>query len=342
VTDSVQTRSAWADVCRSFAIYGVVLIHSCGAFFYQYGKLTDIEWLSANFLDSLVRCSVPLFVMLSGAMLLKKNAPIHTFPELLKRIIKVLMPLVFWSAAYLLLLSKQSGNPIAWASVLTQPAMYHLWFVYMIIGLYIILPMLQAIFNILISRRDLQLYFLALWIIITSIPTYYPIPLLNLLQQNYLFGYGGYFLIGGVIASLPRDRLSSFLWGCIFFGGIMTTFLLTWFLSRQTGIATETAYIYFAPNVFLASVSAFVLFTRVAVSTFYSNIYRWLGDRSFIIFFVHVIVLEQVRYSGIILKAAESIPTFFLIIFISSITFLLSLLVAAALRLIPGAHRVVG
>jgi surface polysaccharide O-acyltransferase-like enzyme len=122
----------------------------------------------------------------------------------------------------------------------------------------------------------------------------------------------------------------------------MTTFLLTWFLSRQTGIATETAYIYFAPNVFLASVSAFVLFTRVAVSTFYSNIYRWLGDRSFIIFFVHVIVLEQVRYSGIILKAAESIPTFFLIIFISSITFLLSLLVAAALRLIPGAHRVVG
>jgi surface polysaccharide O-acyltransferase-like enzyme len=86
-------HKAWADLCRVVAIFGVVLIHSLGAAFYQYGKTPLSDWLTVNFLDSLVRCAVPCFVMLSGALILRAGE-IVTFPKLWRRIVKVLLPLL--------------------------------------------------------------------------------------------------------------------------------------------------------------------------------------------------------------------------------------------------------
>jgi surface polysaccharide O-acyltransferase-like enzyme len=104
--NQLDKRASWADLCRVVAIFGVVLIHACGAAaLYQYGKIPQMDWLSANFLDSLVRCSVPLFVMLSGALLLKPGETPVTIRQIARRVNKVLFPLLTWNVAYLLYVS---------------------------------------------------------------------------------------------------------------------------------------------------------------------------------------------------------------------------------------------
>lgn len=273
---------AWANLCRVVAIYGVVLLHSCGAFFYQYGAIPKGDWLSANFLDSFVRCSVPLFVMLSGALLLKPDAPLVAFPSLARRISKVLFPLMAWSIVYLLFVSHHNGLPVDWLSILKQPAMYHLWFAYMIIGIYLFLPVFQAIFEGIRNRLDIQIYLLVIWLLVTCLPVYWPLPLFSLLQQNSFLGYGGYFLIGAVIATSPRNRITTSIWLLIFLVSVLVTFGLTWKFSEHAGSPIEKAYLYFSPNVFVSAVAAFVLFTRVRVSERVARSLQWVSDRKFL------------------------------------------------------------
>lgn len=310
----------WASLCRVLAIYGVVLLHSCGAYFYKFGTIPLSDWLSANLLDSLVRSSVPLFVMLSGALLLKPGAhraPPAAISSLARRVSKVLLPLITWSAIYLLFLSYNSGNsPVNWLSVLRWPAMYHLWFVYMIIGLYLLLPVFQILFEAIRNRRDLQWYLLCVWLVITCVPVYWPLPILAIMQQTSLLSYGGYFLFGAVIASSPPDRISTTIWLLIFLVSVFVTFGLTWSFSEQAGKPVETAYIYFSPNVFVSAVAAFTLITRVKVPQSAAKVLQWVGDRSFLIYFVHIMALALVTASPFVSAIGQQSSAFLAILII--------------------------
>lgn len=339
---SASKRAAWADLCRVVAMFGVVLIHSCGATFYQYGKVPIGDWLAANFLDSMSRCSVPLFVMISGAMLLKRGGQIYTLVNLVQRINKVLFPLLTWSALFLLYVSHNSGAQVDWWSVTRQPAMYHLWFVYMIIGIYMMLPICQAIFNTILEREDLKKYLFMLWVIITCIPLYQPLPLLSVIQLSNFFGYGGYFLIGALIASSSKDRISTLMWFLIFVISVLVTFALTWIFSERASAPVETAYQYFSPNVLVSTVAAFILIMRTKVSGRVANNLKWISDRSFLIYFVHILALEVVRYSNFISVINRYTPMLVTILIISIATFIVSLVVAAFIRLVPGSQRVFG
>jgi surface polysaccharide O-acyltransferase-like enzyme len=333
---------AWADLCRVVAIYGVILIHSCGAFFYAYDKAPMSDWLAANALDSMVRVAVPLFVMISGAMLLKPGMPIATPREVLWRVAKVLIPLIFWSAAHLYRNNALGNYGQGLLTIFSRPAMYHLWFVYMIIGLYMIMPFLQMVYEALRTRPAMCAYFFVVWFLISCVPLYWPLPVLGIMQLGSFLGYGGFFILGGLIAGIPRKFVPHWLCVAIYAVCSASTFYLTWRFSESAGVAVERAYVYFAPNVVIASIAAFFAFSTVELPARSAAVCQWLGDRSFIIYFVHVVILEHVRYSGVIREAMEHLPIFFVILLISLGTFFFSCVAAAVIRLIPGASRVAG
>ncbi|WP_158685949.1 acyltransferase [Achromobacter spanius] len=324
------------------SIYGVILIHSCGVAFYAFGKSPLSDWLSANALDSAVRVAVPLFVMISGAMLLRPGMPVVSTGSILRRVLKVFIPLVFWSAAYLYRNNALGGYGAGLLSMFSEPAVYHLWFVYMICGLYILLPFLQAIYEVLRSRPALGVYFFVVWFAVTCVPMYWPLPVLRIMQLTSFLGYGGLFILGGLLAGIDRKSIPR--WACITVYAVCSaiTFYLTWRLSEKAGVAVEHAYVYFTPNVIIASIAAFLAFVTVDLSGRAAAIAKWLSDRAFIIFFVHVAVLEHVRFSGAIRVASEHLHTGLVILLISLSTFFISGLIAAAIRLIPGASRVAG
>lgn len=141
------------DTARWMAALAVVLLH-CAAF-----PLTSVldygtsDWQWANLYDAASRWCVPVFVMISGALLLnpqKREAFKHFYQ---KRAARVAPAIVFWSAFYLLwgaLMYRLDGVPMdsaAWMRKATSgEPYYHLWYLYMLVGLYLFAPYLRALY----------------------------------------------------------------------------------------------------------------------------------------------------------------------------------------------------
>src|ERR1035437_1784180 len=88
----------WLDTLRALAMFGVIIIHvSTPVVKMMYGKNMEYWWIG-NIVDSAVRFSVPLFLMLSGATMLGKEYNLIDFYK--KRISRVLFPILFWMIAY--------------------------------------------------------------------------------------------------------------------------------------------------------------------------------------------------------------------------------------------------
>ncbi|WP_180128945.1 acyltransferase [Rhodoferax sp. BLA1] len=346
----VNKRILWADACRVWAIFGVLLIHSSGEVFYSYGKIPIGYWLSANLLDSLARVAVPLFVMISGSLLL--NSPdiysISLF-NISRRVGKVLLPLVVWSMVYLWWVDSNTPakiiDPSEWLQkFLSQPVMYHLWFAYMIVGLYVLLPIFQVIFKACESSHQFQRYFLAVWMIINCLSIYVPMPFTSPMQISMVFGYGGYFILGGLLSSTRWINVALFKWATLYLTGVLATFLITWIRTKSTGIPDELAYAYFSPNVLFASIGAFMMIRKIQFSNELGSYFlKMLSDASFFVYFVHVLLLEFLRYGtfGLQISTSEIHPAISIPILALAV-FIFSLAGAVVFRMIPGSRRFLG
>lgn len=148
-----QTRYDQLDCARWIAALAVVLLH-CAAFpltsVAQYGS-PDWQW--ANLYDAASRWCVPVFVMISGALLLNpaKREGFTNFYH--KRAARIAPAIVFWSAFYLLwsaLMYRLDGVSVdaaAWLRKATSgEPYYHLWYLYMLVGLYLFAPYLRALY----------------------------------------------------------------------------------------------------------------------------------------------------------------------------------------------------
>ncbi len=163
-----ETREVWVDWMRVIACLMVMIVHSTEPF-YLGGEgsriltLTDARWVS--FFDTFVRACVPLFVIASSYL----QFPIHysTGEFLRRRVVRVVIPFVIWTLVYAL----YWGEPVENLQNLLLNFNYaagHLWFVYMLVGLYLLMPMLSA-WAERVSKRDLQFY-LALCFLTTLLP----------------------------------------------------------------------------------------------------------------------------------------------------------------------------
>ncbi len=341
VKTHTKVNIIWADACRVMAIFGIILIHTSAGFFYQYETLSTFGWASAALLDALARAAVPIFIMLSGALLLQENT-IFNAQSMGRRLSKIALPLVLWSIFYFQYLAYVAGLPYHLVSILQTPAMYHLWFVYMMLGLYLLLPFLQILYKAMQKRFNLQLYFLALWLIIYALPIYVHLPILNLMQMQ-LFGYGGYFLFGRWLLDITKNNtIPTFWFGMLYLLGVFITFMLTCIFSHQAHQANEQAYLYFSINVCMAALGGFAFCTRLRLSKTITKFIRQLSDKCFLIYFMHVFVLEQVRYNMYVQYFTTQLPVGLSILLMSLIVFSLCVAIAFLIRLVVRNKYVLG
>jgi surface polysaccharide O-acyltransferase-like enzyme len=93
------TRVLWPDLVRVVAVYAVIVLHVAAVPVTHLSELPAASWMWANAYDSLVRPCIPLFVMVSGALLLTpREWNFRTFVT--RRASKVLVPFLAWSALY--------------------------------------------------------------------------------------------------------------------------------------------------------------------------------------------------------------------------------------------------
>jgi len=146
-----MVQTIWLDNARIIACFSVIFLHISAGFVVGNNVGTEYWWIG-NFYDSAVRWCVPVFVMISGALLLdpRKQEDLATFYT--KRISRILIPIIFWSVFYLVwgyLKGVLKGNkpPIIdlLKKLLSGIPYSHMWFLYMIIGLYLFTPFFRKI-----------------------------------------------------------------------------------------------------------------------------------------------------------------------------------------------------
>lgn len=163
-----QDRIVWIDWLRVIAIFLVMVVHSTEPFYLGGdGSLilskTNAFW--AALFDSLARPCVPLFVIASSYLLFPLHYPTGTFFR--KRVVRVLVPFAVWTVFY----AFYQGEPASNFKELLFNFNYsagHLWFVYMLVGIYLLMPLLSP-WAEKVGKKELSVY-LGIWLFTTLIP----------------------------------------------------------------------------------------------------------------------------------------------------------------------------
>lgn len=149
----------WVHNARIFASIAVVLLHAAAMVVLDYTAGSNYWW-TGNIYDSLVRWCVPVFVMVSGALLLDPVNREEALTFYKKRMSRVLVPLIFWSFFFLspnivwhITNSAEISFSKLFEKILYGTPYYHMWFLYMLLGLYLFTPLFRMLIEKLTYRQ---------------------------------------------------------------------------------------------------------------------------------------------------------------------------------------------
>jgi surface polysaccharide O-acyltransferase-like enzyme len=306
-----------------------------------------------NIYQTLGRTGVPLFVMLTGALLLQpsKIEPVKTFFK--KRWARIGLPFLFWGAIYFAWdyyadhIALTSG--FVFQGILSGPY-FQFWYLYMLLGLYLLTPILRVV--VAHASRETFKYIFVVWLLAAFI-----IPIPSIIGSYYLDGnvltfplWAGYFVLGVFLLSVKVRR--QVLLGLVALGLILTVFG-TYVIAATVG-GSHTYYFqdYFSPTIILASTTLFLLLTSLKVPKTQAEaphpkvnwLLRQISQSTLAIFLFHVIVLETLQrgylwgftISGKTLNSIVEIPL------VTAVTLLICLAVILPLRKVPVIKNLIG
>lgn len=152
-----KDRILYLDVMRVAACLAVIALHIAASGFSD-AAVGSYRWNVNNIIDSVVRCAVPLFVMISGTMFLDPNREIKLKTLYRKYVLRIAVAFIFWSGLYAAV-ERFQGVRLRTVVYDFVTGGSHLWFLYMIAGLYIVTPLLRKITE---SEKTTK-YFIAIW-----------------------------------------------------------------------------------------------------------------------------------------------------------------------------------
>ncbi len=330
----------WVDVLRVVAMFLVVVIHVSGQLTNAWGQIPTSQWIIADIYGGLARVAVPLFFMISGYLLLPRSETLGSFYR--RRIPRLVIPLVVWSLIYLAWYC--GGHPGTCSPgfvqnlLLVQGAYYHLWFLYSLLTIYIILPVLRLMVRP-DGDRTVLWYFVGLWLIFQPLWTVLQhfwniyINITALMATNFM----PYFFLGYLLGEFSLSRRTVVASALIFAGGVLATSLGTYLLTSAAGQYDGFFYDFLSFNVIFASAGAFVLLRWAgeklgAGSPRRQALSRSLATATYGIYLIHVLVIEVLGYgipfahiNSFMGSALWSIPVVCGVVFCLSYTLVLGL-----------------
>ena len=223
------SREVWIDWLRVIACFMVFVVHSTEPF-YLGGQgsliLTESDAFWSSFFDSLVRSCVPLFVIASSY--LQFPVKYSTCEFFKRRAVRILIPFAIWTAVYAFVWGEPADN---FRNLLLNfnYSAGHLWFVYMLIGVYLLMPLLSK-WAETVEKKELQIY-LGICLFTTLIP----------ILRDWVSGHAVTVVYGP--SGLPRQALFP-LWGeaswnayglFYYFSGFLGYLLLGLYFRRFVG-----------------------------------------------------------------------------------------------------------
>ena len=320
------------DLLRVLSMAGVVYLHTAaGALRQPIGPL----WHFSNLVTSLATAAVPLFFMLSGALLLNQPQTASLRTLFRRRLPKVVVPLLAWSAVVIVLTGVTAGPQAALdklVPLLNTPVMVPYWFLYALVPIYLISPFLKKMTDGLTGAQ--WNYLVGLWFVATiGLDTLYDLAPAGAvktaltvhwtLNLNFIGGYLGYFLLGARLARLEKLPGRGALWG-----SALASFAViaagTFWLTTATGVYDERIKSYL--HVFAAVLSAalFLLARSYAEQRQSGKVITALSGLSFGVYLVHPLAIAfwQKVWTRCLTPAVDTIPLqlgYYLAILLSSL-----------------------
>ena len=331
-----SNRLVWIDTIKFAAIFAIIGIHvSSSALSKEF--LFSSMWYQSVFMNSLCRFGIVLFIMASGYLILRKQQPLSVIP---KRIKRILIPFVFWLIIYAIVkvVIKGELGP-GWNIIdlivftlkgFLDPTIVSVqfWYVYMILGLYILSPILSRwIHNTSIKEIE---YFLIVWVII-SIIQFLNVDTILIDYFRYFTGAIGYFILGYYLsikeAPILKDRTSG---AILFIVGTMITFFGTVIMSF---ITNDQSLMFIrlgdiTPGAFLQAVGLYIIIKNTDFKKFSQrliNIITKVSIYSYGIYLSNILVIKLLETAHIIkLGGLASIQIIIYMIIVLIISYLIS------------------
>jgi len=297
----MKKRDDALDFLRVLAMLFVVMIHYSNYYCRYLESINGMDFAVSMIFNGLARVSVPLFFMLSGALMLASKPDVQ---KLKKKILRFLLVLGVWTVFYfiwdILYMKKEfkAADVIGW---LFEPTKPHLWFMYAIIAIYLILPFAYILVKHMGEWE--QKLFIALWLFFcgggyllqtilkilgVSTKLNYSIPMV---QGTY---YLGYFVVGNILYCWLKEeadvlkKISSKLLWLMYGGTTIVTIVSSYLLSRKKGVYYDALFAYRNILVQIAAMSLFILAIRY-VRVENDNLKKFLGKLSPCLFGVYLI-----------------------------------------------------
>lgn len=292
---TVLNNTSYYDKLRILATIAVITIHVSSNLFYH-KPIGSLSWWIGSTFDTISRFGVPIFLMISGALLLPKKEDIKSFYK--KRLHRILIPFLLWLTIYyvhslphIITFSKASYQLLLGICSGTS---YHLWYIYMLVGIYLIIPVVRLwIQNT--SERGIHIILTSWGILLLLRLTEETSKLVKVLNIEFFY-YLGY-VIAGYYLSIRKFRKCNNirkLSAAAAFTGILLTLFGTYVLSLHKGKPNELLFNCLSPTVVLMSSGIFLLF-RYTPFQKESVPGRRVCVHSYGIYLCHVYVLEQLK-----------------------------------------------
>ena len=348
------------DLIRSTAIILVILLHAS----IEATPNIDIMspqgvqlWITSNIYTSLTWSAVPLFVMLTGALLLqpsKVNEPLKVFFK--KRFNRIGLPLIFWGAAYFAwryFVNSEAINSNSILQGIFAGPYYQFWYLYLLIGLYLLTPLLRVV--VAYANWNIIKYFIILWFVGTGIVPLFGLyegitPQITWFRASVfsLTGLVGYFILG---AYINKIKIRSSILYLILALSLIWTILGTYFLVGTLGERySQFFHDASSANVILTSVALFLIISTLSrpkiptqtasetvVQVAHTNrILQLISQNILPIYLFHVMVLETLQkgYLGFKISVTTMNPIVEIPV-ITVVTLFICLAVIVPLKKIP-------
>lgn len=293
---AIKSYNPAIDLPRFISILAVVLIHTTTRTLEMtHYQLNQTSW--TLLLHQITRFAVPLFFLISGFVLeLNHDNKVNYWQYFKKRLNRIFIPYVFWSAVYFYFVYTQHGSDFL-SALIYGSASHQLYFIPALLVFYLIFPLFHWLYRFFAHKWVLLiLAIVELWLLYAD---YY----LHSLRFFYPLGvafYNFYVFIFGMVISHHHDQLIAFVkkWLAVLIP--LTVFLGGYIFYSGRSLYYQTSdigYFYsnWRPQVLLYTLVFFAVFYYFfTVIRFNLAIIKTLSNLSFLVFFLHIIVLEKI------------------------------------------------
>ena len=304
------------DILRVVAMIMVIIVHVSNVYSRSFGIISNSSFIISLIFNTVSRISVPIFLMISGSLLLDRKFDKKKY---FSRLLKFIIIIIVWDVIYLVWEYLYLGVTYQQLyKLLLNPYRAHLWYLYTTVILYAIQPVLRLI--MLKTNKTFKIILLLLWLFFSSIS------MINKTIANCftIFSYIGFFILGKYIYNYAKEKYKS-KYNILLIIIIIICFVLSVTLNYLSSMKYNMFYnLYFAyrtPFIIFSSIAFYILIIANYKKDTLNRLILELSNLSFGVYLIHGIFLD-VTVKTFIYQNYNSligIPVFTTIIFILSI-----------------------